>query len=115
MEAILTVQQLHWAFIRRYLNAAGTTLALWDHVLTVGDEIEYFWSRKSWTPSTMLFLGFRYITMLGLIFMAAISAGSIRPTVQMPVFDDGHVYSCSSGCMFISRYHRSPGICIVGS
>lgn len=45
------------------------TGALWDHILTVVEEIEYFWRSESWTVQDILFLGSRYVTILGSLFV----------------------------------------------
>lgn len=40
--------------------AAAFTCTIWDHALTLNDELEYVWKRKRWSLSIILFLLNRY-------------------------------------------------------
>ncbi|OSD07133.1 hypothetical protein PYCCODRAFT_1402487 [Trametes coccinea BRFM310] len=49
-----------------YVGIASFTALVWDHIITLGDEIEYIWKRKK-GPLIYLFLLNRYLTPLGFI------------------------------------------------
>ncbi|KAJ7458840.1 hypothetical protein FB451DRAFT_1563735 [Mycena latifolia] len=52
--------------ITRYVSAAGFVVLLYDHVLTLADEVEYVWSAPS-TVAKILFLILRYMVPLFLL------------------------------------------------
>ncbi|KAF9218129.1 hypothetical protein BS17DRAFT_811812 [Gyrodon lividus] len=45
------------------LAFASTSIVIWDHVITFGREVEYFWT-GDWNISTVLYLSIRYIALL---------------------------------------------------
>ncbi|KAI0766388.1 hypothetical protein BD413DRAFT_570526 [Trametes elegans] len=49
-----------------YVGLASFTALVWDHFVTLGDEIEYIWKRKK-GPLIYLFFLNRYLTPLGFI------------------------------------------------
>ncbi|KAF5319358.1 hypothetical protein D9619_008677 [Psilocybe cf. subviscida] len=61
----------------RYLGAAGLALTLYDHTLTLSDEIEYVWKAK-WTIPKLLFLLIRYAVPCALILQTYQLAASRR-------------------------------------
>lgn len=84
----LALEDLSWIFNTRYvfgqhfllscstciadgghLLAAGTICVLWDYVLTVGEEIEFFWRLGSHSFTSVLFLCSRYATILGSVLI----------------------------------------------
>lgn len=48
-------------------NASNKVLVIWNHLLTVDTEIQFFWSRKITAPSA-LFLTIRYLTLSWAIY-----------------------------------------------
>ncbi|KIJ69035.1 hypothetical protein HYDPIDRAFT_105600 [Hydnomerulius pinastri MD-312] len=45
------------------LSFASISLAIWDHAITFGQEVEYFWS-GGWNISRVLYLTIRYLTLV---------------------------------------------------
>ncbi|TFK51268.1 hypothetical protein OE88DRAFT_1659145 [Heliocybe sulcata] len=59
-----TLDQVRTDFLNitatRYLSAAGLVIMLYDHLLTLDDEVEYVWKAK-WSLPKTLFLVLRYM------------------------------------------------------
>lgn len=49
--------------------AAAFTCTIWDHALTLNDELEYVWKRKRWSVSIILFLLNRYGNEVALLYV----------------------------------------------
>ncbi|KIJ69034.1 hypothetical protein HYDPIDRAFT_184957 [Hydnomerulius pinastri MD-312] len=45
------------------VSFASISLAIWDHAITFGEEVEHFWSGE-WNISRILYLAIRYLTLL---------------------------------------------------
>ncbi|KAH8103365.1 hypothetical protein BXZ70DRAFT_1005790 [Cristinia sonorae] len=54
----------------RYLAAAGTVIALYDHSLTFSQEIEYIWKRPKWSASPFMYLLNRYGVEAALLYVS---------------------------------------------
>jgi len=50
----------------RYLSAAGVVILFYDHLLTLGDEVEYIWHSR-WSFPKGLFLFIRYLVPIAMI------------------------------------------------
>ncbi|KAF9220608.1 hypothetical protein BS17DRAFT_786812 [Gyrodon lividus] len=50
----------------QYVSAAGLVILLWDHLLTLQDEVQFIWKAKLSTPK-VLFLFNRYIVPIAMI------------------------------------------------
>ncbi|KAI8986078.1 hypothetical protein BD414DRAFT_515138 [Trametes punicea] len=61
--AYRTVQYRRTTF---YVGIASYTALVWDHLITLGDEIEYIWKRRK-GPLIYLFFLNRYLTPLGFV------------------------------------------------
>ncbi|KAJ7201900.1 hypothetical protein GGX14DRAFT_571163 [Mycena pura] len=66
MDADEIVVALQNAAITRYMSAAGLAALLYNHLLTLDDEVEYIWSAQN-TVAKMLFLVLRYMVPLFLV------------------------------------------------
>ncbi|KAJ7693088.1 hypothetical protein B0H17DRAFT_1060732 [Mycena rosella] len=64
----------------RYVSAAGFVVLLYDHALTLGDEVEYIWSAPS-TLAKILFLILRYMVPLFLLAQTITRSGI--PVIMM--------------------------------
>lgn len=58
-----------WAFkLTMAILAASLTLTVWDHVLTLGRELQLLW-RWPWAPLQLLMLANRYGAILSMVFI----------------------------------------------
>ncbi|EPS94642.1 hypothetical protein FOMPIDRAFT_1054928 [Fomitopsis schrenkii] len=55
-------------FVAKCLASAALTLTLWDHVLTLGRELQLLW-RWQWAPLQLLLLANRYGAILSMVFI----------------------------------------------
>ncbi|KAF7359996.1 hypothetical protein MVEN_00726900 [Mycena venus] len=67
----------------RYVSAAGYVVLLWDHLLTLGDEVEYVWSAPT-TLAKVLFLILRYMVPLFLTAEAITRSGLTTVPMRKP-------------------------------
>ncbi|KAI0058028.1 hypothetical protein BV25DRAFT_1830590 [Artomyces pyxidatus] len=73
------INGLHWAQGIRYLSAIGLVCLLYDHLLTLSDEIKFIWmAPRSWAK--YVFLTNRYVVALCLL-AAANGTSSLHRTV----------------------------------
>ncbi|KAI0760833.1 hypothetical protein BC629DRAFT_1597513 [Irpex lacteus] len=79
----LALEDLSWIFNTCYVFAAGTICVLWDYVLTVGDEIDFFWRPGSHSFTSVLFLCSRYATILGSVLNLVTTSGSLPNTEEV--------------------------------
>ncbi|KAI0339728.1 hypothetical protein BDW22DRAFT_583201 [Trametopsis cervina] len=79
----LSISSLQWDIVKKYISGVGLVCALWDHLLTLGDEIQYFWHRRVWTTTRSLFFCFRYMSLIGFVLWAYVDSGSWTPTKQV--------------------------------
>ncbi|KAH7910062.1 hypothetical protein BJ138DRAFT_153194 [Hygrophoropsis aurantiaca] len=49
-------------WVRRFFGTAGYTFLIWDHILTLDQEVQYIW-KTNWTISKTTFLLNRYINL----------------------------------------------------
>lgn len=64
----------------KYLAAAGLVCMLWDYLLTLSDEIKFFWKAKKWDFTRVIFFLVRYPNQAGLLYSAYIFSG-LRPAL----------------------------------
>ncbi|KAJ6534825.1 hypothetical protein B0H19DRAFT_1038857 [Mycena capillaripes] len=69
-----TIVALENVVITRYVSAAGLVLLLYDHVLTLDDEVEHIWSAPT-TLAKILFLILRYMVPLFLTVQTITRSG----------------------------------------
>ncbi|KAF9244165.1 hypothetical protein BU15DRAFT_71728 [Melanogaster broomeanus] len=90
--------QLSSLISAHYLEIACFTLLVYDYVLTLGQEVEHFWT-GSWTSSRILFLLNRYIPFGIMIFLTTgeyLCFRSVIPTDEaFPKFYSEQTYLCS--------------------
>ncbi|KAF8129077.1 hypothetical protein EV363DRAFT_1166787, partial [Boletus edulis] len=67
----------------RYLLAVGLVILLWDHVLTLPDEVELIWRAKLSIPK-VLFLLNRYVVPLAMAILSNEFSG-VTPYLSLPV------------------------------
>ncbi|EGO22198.1 hypothetical protein SERLADRAFT_472693 [Serpula lacrymans var. lacrymans S7.9] len=73
-------------FDARYLTFACYSLVIYDHALTLDQEIGYFWNR-SWSVSQFLFFLVRYLTLCTIIIdLTTIFLSGSNPTVCSDLF-----------------------------
>ncbi|EIW79535.1 hypothetical protein CONPUDRAFT_144793 [Coniophora puteana RWD-64-598 SS2] len=58
------------------LFMASLSLACYDHIITLDQEVEYFWSR-SWNISSVIYILIRYTVLLCVILVTIVSMGGI--------------------------------------
>ncbi|KAI0727121.1 hypothetical protein C8Q72DRAFT_841891 [Fomitopsis betulina] len=71
-------------FVAKCLASASLTLTVWDHVLTLGRELQLLW-RWPWAPLQLLMLANRYGAILSMVFIVRIIHRSIMPWVSSEV------------------------------
>ncbi|KAJ7484147.1 hypothetical protein FB451DRAFT_1231641 [Mycena latifolia] len=64
--------------VYRYLFLSGLTVLLYDHLLTLGTEVQTIWLSKL-RPSTLWFLGVRYISLLSSAMILVFYFGNLSP------------------------------------
>ncbi|KAG8831957.1 hypothetical protein FRC17_002281 [Serendipita sp. 399] len=57
------------------------TVAIYDILLTLSDEIELVWMRNLWTFPTLLYIGNRYVT-LATVMVMTYSVSPFRPPLD---------------------------------
>ncbi|KIP04458.1 hypothetical protein PHLGIDRAFT_129483 [Phlebiopsis gigantea 11061_1 CR5-6] len=72
----------------KYLSAAGLVCALWDHAITLDDEIELVWKKK-WDVTKFAFFFYRYGAEGSLIYVNYMLSG-IRPHLST------NMYACKA-------------------
>ncbi|KAI0072190.1 hypothetical protein K474DRAFT_1711846 [Panus rudis PR-1116 ss-1] len=66
---------VHSLWAARYLSGAGLVALIYDHFLTIKDEINLIWRTKSWGPIKWAFIYNRYVGEVSLILAAHVQAG----------------------------------------
>jgi len=81
--------------LTRHPSAAALSWLLYDMILTIGDEVNYIWSRR-WSTFTALFFIVRYVPLLAVTSSALTS---LLPDVAPGVCD---IFSwIEAGCTFV--------------
>ncbi|KAH6886729.1 hypothetical protein BKA70DRAFT_98205 [Coprinopsis sp. MPI-PUGE-AT-0042] len=89
-------------------QVAGSSLVLWDHVMTFGEEVEFIWLRK-WSLTTFLYVMNRYAG--DVVFLhGAISAGAtgkflhkVSPSVLQSHMWLGHIALLAMNGIVVKR------------
>lgn len=72
--------------VTKYVSVAGLAILLYDHLLTLDDEVQFIWKEK-WNIPKYMFLFLRYIVPLMVIL-------TVLQTVGFAVPNLGHTSSC---------------------
>ncbi|KAJ6534839.1 hypothetical protein B0H19DRAFT_1271529 [Mycena capillaripes] len=91
-----TIVALENVLITRYVSAAGLVLLLYDHVLTLDDEVEHIWSAPT-TLAKILFLILRYMVPLFLTVQTITRSG-----LSIIVMSDVFLPRCKGWTSFTS-------------
>ncbi|THH00186.1 hypothetical protein EW026_g2311 [Hermanssonia centrifuga] len=70
----------------KYLAAAGLVCSLWDHLITLDEEIGVLWAGRPWDFTRVIFITNRYGIEGCLIYVAYIFAG-LRPAISETVYE----------------------------
>ncbi|TDL22654.1 hypothetical protein BD410DRAFT_722722 [Rickenella mellea] len=78
----------------RYLSAVGLVLLLWDHIITIGDEVQLIWSARP-SFAKYAFLANRYVVAITLILISyrTLRCSSTQKRHLMLVPDMNHYIS----------------------
>ncbi|KAH8829267.1 hypothetical protein DL96DRAFT_1791037 [Flagelloscypha sp. PMI_526] len=100
---------IHQLQISQYVMASGLILLLYDHILTLSQEIELVWKARSSIGRT-LFLILRYLPVLGLVFNTFVTSGRSEIHLSLEVSSYSAVCFALNRFMTISSFVASIGL-----
>ncbi|KAJ7740911.1 hypothetical protein DFH07DRAFT_838408 [Mycena maculata] len=107
----VTVQLLVDVRASRYISAAGLTILLYDHLLSLPDEVRFIWSAR-FTSSKFLFLATRYLVPSVMLVQTILNSGISDRQLPTGVSSTPIIFSNSFLTVF-SCECSSAGKCIV--
>ncbi|KAG2125867.1 hypothetical protein BD769DRAFT_1668687 [Suillus cothurnatus] len=72
-----------WNIAQRMFVAASTFM-IYDHLITIDQEVAWFWSGK-WNVSRLLFFSIRYLPEIDIVIIMFIYYGNVGFRVSLPL------------------------------